>query len=109
VEWCKGRDIPFAPVQTLPEVLDDPHFRQRGIVTTDARGWDHIGIPIRFENEPGRVRFDPPALGQHSEEILRSVGYAESDIARLKDEGVIRGATPEEISRHAGADGNPRP
>ena len=104
VAWCKGRDIPFAPVQTLPEVLDDPHFRERGIVTTDARGWDHIGTPIRFENEPGRVRFDLPALGQHSEEILRSVGYADSEIARLREEGVIKAATPEEISRHAGAD-----
>ena len=105
VGWCKGRDIPFAPVQTLPEVLDDPHFRERGIVTTDARGWDHVGTPIRFENEPGRPRFDPPALGQHSEEILRSLGYADGDIARLKDQGVIKGATPEEISLHAGADG----
>ena len=104
VAWCKGRDIPFAPVQTLPEVLDDPHFRERGIVTTDARGWDHIGTPIRFENEPGRVRFDLPALGQHSEEILRSVGYADSEIAQLREEGVIKAATPEEISRHAGAD-----
>ncbi len=104
VEWCKGRDIPFAPVQTLPEVLDDPHFRERGIVMTDARGWDHIGIPIRFENEPGRVRFNPPALGQHSQEILRSLGYAVSEIARLRDEGAIKAATPEEISLHAGAD-----
>ncbi len=44
-EWTaffKGKDVPFAPVQTLPEVLDDPHFRARGMVTTDTRGWDHI-------------------------------------------------------------------
>ncbi len=104
VAWCKGRDIPFAPVQTLPEALDDPHFRERGIVTTDARGWDHVGTPLRFADEPGRPRFDPPALGQHSEEILRGLGYADSEIARLRDEGVIKAATPEEISRHAGAD-----
>ena len=89
-EWCKGRDIPYAPVQSLPEVLDDPHFRQRGIVLTDARGWDHIGTPIRFENEPGRVRFDPPALGQHSQAILRDLGYAEGEIAQLRNEGTIK-------------------
>ena len=33
------------------------------------------------------------------------VGYTDSDIARLKEEGVIKGATPEEISRHGGAAG----
>ena len=102
VQWCKGRDIPFAPVQTLPEVLDDPHFRSRGIVMTDERGWDHIGIPIRFENEPGRVRFDLPALGQHSRAILLGLGYADGEIAKLSDEGAIKGATTEEISHHAG-------
>ena len=91
VEWFKGRDIPFAPVKTLPEVLDDPHFRQRGMVMTDQRGWDHIGTPIRFESEPGRVSFDVPALGQHSQEVLRALGYAEAEIAQLRDQGVIKG------------------
>ena len=95
VEWCKGRDVPFAPVQTLPEVLDDPHFRQRGMVMTDHRGWDHVGTPVRFENEPGRVRFDVPALGEHSEAILGSLGYDEREIARLKAEGIIRSGSPQ--------------
>ena len=104
VEWFKGRDIPFAPVNSLPEVLDDPHFRQRGMVVTDARGWDHIGNPIRFADEPGQARFASPALGQHSRAVLRSLGYAEGEIARLRDEGVIKEATLEDISRHGGAD-----
>ncbi len=88
--WAKGRDIPFAPVKTLPEVLDDPHFRERGMVLTDQRGWDHLGTPVRFENEPGRVRFDLPALGQHSGEVLRSLGYSDIEITRLADARAIR-------------------
>ena len=102
VEWFKGRDIAFAPVKTVPEALEDPHFRERAMVIQDARGWDHIGIPIRFTGEPGRARFDLPAHGQHSAEILRHLGYAESEITRLGEQRIIKDATPEEVVAHAG-------
>ena len=102
VEWMKGRDIPFAPVKTLPEVLDDPHFRHRGMVLTDHRGWDHVGTPLRFENEPGKVRVDLAAHGQHSREILRGLGYAEGEVDRMMAEGSSREATPEDLARYAG-------
>ena len=103
VEWFKGRDIAFAPVKTLPEALEDPHFKARGMVQQDARGWDHLGVPIRFSGEPGRASFRSPAHGEHSSQILHGLGYAESTIARLREEGVIRDATPEEIAAHSGA------
>ena len=90
VAFFEGCDVPFAPLQTLPEVLDDPQFRERGAVTTDTRGWDHIGNPIRFADEPARVDFDTPALGQQTREVLRSAGYTDDEIAWLKEEGVAR-------------------
>lgn len=92
IAWFKGRDIAFAPMQTLPEVLEDEHFKQRGMVLKDHRGWDHLGIPIAFRNEPGRVRFDAPAHGEHSSAILHALGYAEAEIAKLKGGGVIKDA-----------------
>ncbi len=103
VAYFAGHDIPFAPVQTLPEVLEDPHFRARGAVLTDARGWDHIGTPFAFANEPGHARLDLPALGQHSTEILRRSGFAEAEIARLATDGVIKSAAADEIARHSGS------
>lgn len=90
VEWFQGRDIAFAPVRTLPEMLEDPHFQARGMVLKDERGWDHIGVPIQFASEPGRPRFDPPAHGEHSSQILQGLGYAEAEIERLRARGVIR-------------------
>lgn len=100
IEWFRGRDIPFAPVKTLPEVLDDPHFRERGMVLTDWRGWDHIGNPILFEDEPGRVAFQLPALGQHSREILKEWGYSSDELDEMENTGVLRQASPEEILEH---------
>ncbi len=92
IEWFKGRDVAFAPMQTLPQVLEDPHFRARGMVLQDARGWDHLGVPIKFANEPGRPNFDPPAHGQHSAAILRELGYTASDFERLCSEGIVKAA-----------------
>jgi len=92
VEWFKGRDVAFAPLRTLPEALDDAHFRARGMVLKDQRGWDHLGIPIAFRDEPGRVQFDAPAHGAHGTEILESLGYAEADVERLAARGVVKRA-----------------
>lgn len=103
VEWFNGRDIAFAPVKTLPEALEDPHFRARGMVQKDARGWDHLGVPIRFSGEPGRVSFRSPAHGEHSSQVLRGLGYGDLEIERFKSDGVIRDATLEEVAAHSGA------
>ena len=91
IEWFKGRDIAFAPMKTLPEVLEDPHFKARGMVLKDARGWDHLGVPIKFADEPGRANLDPPGHGQNTLGILRELGYTDPEVARLKSAGVVKG------------------
>lgn len=102
VAWFKGRDIAFAPVKQLPEVLEDPHFGARGMVLKDARGWDHLGVPLRFAAEPGRARFALPAHGQHSSEILAALGYSSGEIGNLLRQGVVKEASREEIIAYCG-------
>ena len=102
IEWFKGRDIAFAPVKMLPEMLEDPHFKARRMVLKDERGWDHIGVPIQFTNEPGRATFRSPAHGEHSLQTLRELGYRDAEIERLKKDGVIKEATPGAVASHAG-------
>lgn len=88
VEWFEGMDVCFAPVRDLRQGLDDPQLRAREMVLEDERGWEHIGIPVKFRDEPGRVDFRLPDHGEHSREILHDLGYSEAEIDRLKQEGV---------------------
>jgi crotonobetainyl-CoA:carnitine CoA-transferase CaiB-like acyl-CoA transferase len=83
------KDLAFAPVKTLREGLDDPQVRARRMVLEDPRGWEHIGLPVKFTNEPGRADFALPELGEHSEDILRSLGYTAAELEAMKAKGVF--------------------
>jgi crotonobetainyl-CoA:carnitine CoA-transferase CaiB-like acyl-CoA transferase len=89
IEWFEGRDVCFAPVKSLREALDDPHVRAREMVVVDDRGWEHVGIPAKFRDEPGQVRFDLPARGEHTEAVLREIGYDDATIAAMREAGAI--------------------
>ena len=87
--WFEGRDICWMPVMDLEEAWDTPHVWERQMRIKDPQGNDHMGIPIKFKNEPGRVNFDLPKHGEHSAEILEALGYRADDVAALKDSGAI--------------------
>jgi crotonobetainyl-CoA:carnitine CoA-transferase CaiB-like acyl-CoA transferase len=83
VEWFSRRDIGFAPVKTLREAFDDPHSQARGMHIVDELGQEHVGLPIKFADEPGRADLRVPGLGEQTAAVLRRVGYAEPEIAAL--------------------------
>jgi crotonobetainyl-CoA:carnitine CoA-transferase CaiB-like acyl-CoA transferase len=63
-------DVCFAPVNTLPEALDDPNLRARGMLLTDESGRRHIAPAIHFRQEPAAPSLREPLLGEHTAEIL---------------------------------------
>ena len=90
-EWVKlfdGVNAAFAPVKNLREAADDPQLRYRKMFVEDERGWEHIGIPMKFKNEPGQLKFEFASLGEHTEVLLKELGYNAGAIAALKDAGV---------------------
>jgi crotonobetainyl-CoA:carnitine CoA-transferase CaiB-like acyl-CoA transferase len=87
IEWFRGRDVAFAPVKNLREAFDDPQARARGMRLLDDHDREHVGVPIRFDGEPGRADFRVPLAGEHTEEVLRSVGYGDAELAALRSAG----------------------
>ena len=89
-----GSQIPFGPVYHIEEIVADPHFAVRDmIVTVEQPGSPEpvtiAGIPIRMTETPGSIRRRAPLLGEDSTEILRHLGYGESDIATWKRARVV--------------------
>jgi len=87
VEWFRGRDVCFAPVKNPREAFDDPQAQARQMRLVDDLGQEHIGIPIKFTSEPGRADFRVPQLGEHTEDVLRSVGYSDAELVALREGG----------------------
>ena len=74
----------------LAEAWDSEQVWERDMRIKDEQGNDHIGVPIKFSHEPGKVRFDLPRVGQHSSHILKELGYSDNEISTLADSGVIK-------------------
>jgi len=89
VVWFDDVDAAFAPVNDLRQGVDDPQIRAREMIVEDAAGREHIGIPIKFRNEPGRINPEPPGLGAHNEELARAVGFSAAEIRVMQAEGAF--------------------
>lgn len=85
--------VPCAKVNTLEEVVDDPRVTHRdSLIEYDhpTAGRMRQSRPAAiFDGEPNRVRLPSPALGQHTDEVLRSVGCSDATIAALRAGGAI--------------------
>jgi formyl-CoA transferase len=86
-------DVPCGPIMGPEDLANDEHVRGRQMwVELDhpQRGkWFNVGMPIKLSDSPARIERSP-LLGEHSEEVLKSVlGYNEERIAQLKQGGAF--------------------
>ena len=89
VEQFEGVNAAFAPVKNLREAADDIQLRHREMIVEDSNGLEHIGIPMKFLEEPGELKFKYAEAGQHTREILSQLGYSISEQDAMRDGGVF--------------------
>jgi succinate--hydroxymethylglutarate CoA-transferase len=90
----KMRHLPVGPIRSMKEALDEPEVKRRGMLKTYAHSTvgavPIIGSNYRFSDTPVDDSKPPPALGEHTDAVLRGLaGCTEADIADLKARKVI--------------------
>lgn len=89
----KGK-VPCGKVRTVKEALELEQTKAREMVIEmedELRGRiKMLGIPTKLSATPGDVRRMPPLLGEHTDEVLREIGYTDESIDALKESHIVR-------------------
>ena len=98
-EWLQlleKAEVPAGPVLTLDQVYQHPQVRARNMdieIEHPLGGRIHaIGFPVKYSGTPGRICRPAPMLGQHTFQVLRSLGVNSEECSQLEANGVIADA-----------------
>ncbi len=96
-EWfriMKEADTCVSPVLELDEVINDPQFQHREMFPEFEHPTQgkvrQLGMPIKLSSTPAKFRNFSPTLGQHTDEILKDLGYTKKQIDELRKSGAIK-------------------
>ena len=92
MEILNKYDIPCGPILSMKEIAEEPSLRNTGtVVEVDhpTRGkYLTVGNPIKLSDSPTEVKRSP-LLGEHTDEIMKELGYSDAEIRELHSERVI--------------------
>ncbi len=90
-EWIKllnEAGVPSGPINTIDQAFADPQAQQLGIVQK-VGDTAYLGQPVTLSRTPSLVVSHPPALGEHTAQVLGELGYAPAAIAQLQQQGIV--------------------
>jgi formyl-CoA transferase len=85
--------VPAGRIYSAADIAADPHFAARGmiqeIVAGDGEPLKVPGIVPKLSATPGTIRAPAPKLGEHTDEVLKEIGYSPSEIDELRNKRVL--------------------
>lgn len=90
----EAAEVPAGRIYSVADIVSDPHYRARDmLLNAELPGGMSVkmpGIVPKLSETPGAVNWQGPSLGQHTDDILGSLGLTDTDIQRLKTSGVVQ-------------------
>jgi formyl-CoA transferase len=88
LDQLEAAGIPAGPINTISQALSDVQAQHRKMVRTLA-GAPVVGSPVRLNGDRADSNMPPPALGEHTQDVLVALGLASEEVDRLRAAGVV--------------------
>jgi formyl-CoA transferase len=86
-------EVPAGRIYSAADIAGDPHYAARGMIERitagDGEPLKVPGIVPKLSDTPGAIRTPAPKLGEHTDEVLKEIGYSAADIARLRESNTV--------------------
>ena len=88
IELLNQAGVPCGPIYSIDQAFADPQVQHLGIAQ-QVGDVAYLGQPVTLSRTPSQVVSHPPALGQHTTEVLRDLGYGNEEIEQLHRQGIV--------------------
>jgi formyl-CoA transferase len=88
IEILNKAGVPSGPIYSIDQAFDDPQVKTLGMVQK-VGDIPYLGQPVTLSRTPSHAYAHPPKQGEHTDAILRELGYRDGDIADLKKKGIV--------------------
>ncbi|TDR87295.1 CaiB/BaiF CoA transferase family protein [Enterovirga rhinocerotis] len=93
IDTMNDASVPGGRIYNAADIVADPHYRARGMVfdtaLPDGTSMPVPGIAPKLSETPGVMRSLGPSLGAHTDEVLADLGYAQDEIATMRQRGIV--------------------
>jgi len=93
LERMEKAEVPAGRIYTAADIAADPHYAARGMIQEvlagDGEPLKVPGVIPKLSATPGSIRTPAPKLGEHTEQVLLSIGFGREKISRLRKRKVI--------------------
>jgi len=92
IEALNGAGVPCGPIYNLKEVFSDPQILHQEMILESEQPSGKVkmpGFPVKITDTPAALRRPSPQLGEHTGEILKEIGYGESEIEEMRQGKIV--------------------